>query len=225
MIKESMPAEETSSIRVGLLMRHHIDAVTAVHCAAFPSSIFTRMGRGTVARYYDWQLTGPHDCAALGAWVGDELVGFCFGGVFRGAMSGFLGRNRTYLAFVFCLRPWLILEPLVREQIVGQLRQLRGRRVETAAASNSARTDGASGPSFGILSIAVAPSGRRRGIGRKLMAESEEVATKKGFRRMHLSVRAGNVEAVQFYEQLGWTKIDENCPDSYKMERLIPSIE
>ena len=63
--------------------------VAAVHVAAFPDSALTMLGTEVVRRYYEWQLTGPHDIAALGAFAGAGVEGYCFGGVFRGAMSGF----------------------------------------------------------------------------------------------------------------------------------------
>lgn len=75
-------------IVVGPLRDADLDRVTRIHIAAFRTSALTPLGAGAVRRYYVWQLTGPHDVVALGAWLDGELRGYCFGGVFRGAARG-----------------------------------------------------------------------------------------------------------------------------------------
>ncbi len=67
-----------------------LPALVEIHKAAFPDSALTRLGREAIRRYYEWQLIGPHDVVALGARQGPDLVGFCFGGTFRGATVGWV---------------------------------------------------------------------------------------------------------------------------------------
>lgn len=65
--------------------------IVRVHRAAFPDSALTKLGSEAVRRYYLWLLIGPHDAVNVGAFdLENVLVGFCFGGKFRGALSGFL---------------------------------------------------------------------------------------------------------------------------------------
>ena len=52
--------------------------------------------------------------------------------------------------------------------------------------------------------LAVAPSHRRRGLARQLMAEGEARLTALGCPKLSLQVRAGNAQAVAFYEHLGY---------------------
>ena len=77
------------------LDRSHLPQVAELHRRAFHASLITALGRRVVLRYYEWQLTGPHDVQPLGAFRDQRLVGFCIGGVFRGALSGFVRRNRV----------------------------------------------------------------------------------------------------------------------------------
>jgi len=62
---------------------------------------------------------------------------------------------------------------------------------------------------FGILSIAVAPTAKRQGVGSLLMQRCEQNAREWRAQRMHLTVAVNNCEAIQFYEQLGWEKEGE----------------
>ncbi|MBL9087645.1 MAG: GNAT family N-acetyltransferase [Planctomycetia bacterium] len=52
--------------------------------------------------------------------------------------------------------------------------------------------------------LAVAPSARRLGVGRALMAEAEGVAKALGLARIELDVRAWNDGAARFYAALGY---------------------
>lgn len=55
-----------------------------------------------------------------------------------------------------------------------------------------------------VLIIAVAPSVRRRGIGRTLLAEAERRWAAQGVARAFLDVRADNTPALGLYRSAGW---------------------
>ena len=109
--------KEPDSIRVAELCGNDLPAVAVVHGAAFPESALTKLGPRAVGRYYQWLLTGPHEAASLGIWKDGRLVGFCFGGIFRGALSGFVGNNRWYLAGRVLTHPWLVANPIFRDRL------------------------------------------------------------------------------------------------------------
>jgi ribosomal protein S18 acetylase RimI-like enzyme len=56
--------------------------------------------------------------------------------------------------------------------------------------------------------LAVAPAQRRRGIGRLLMEEAERRLFAERCPKVNLQVRTGNVEAIAFYEALGYAPDD-----------------
>lgn len=143
--------------------------VAHVHRRAFPGGALTVMGHEAVRRYYEWQLLGPHDVVARGAFRDGQLVGFCFGGVFRGALAGFVRKNRVYLLGRLLLRPWLVLTPEVRGRLGAGLKALRAGRNK---AGGSPTVVGPPRRPFGILAIATDPDHARRGVGAHLMAES-----------------------------------------------------
>lgn len=183
------------------LRREDLPGVAAIHLAAFVDSSLTSLGREAVRRYYEWLLNGPHQSRALGAFERHRLVGFSFGGVFNGALTGFLRRNRAYLAVRVATHPWLALSPLFRDRITQAIRLLARRAPATSAAAAPLTT-----PAYGILAIAVEPSHHGTGVGQALMKRNEELARASGFRRMELSVAMSNVQAIRFYERGGWTR-------------------
>lgn len=182
--------------------------VARVHMQAFPDSALTKLGREAVRRYYEWQVTGPHEALNIGVYDQDNLLGFCFGGVFRGALGGFLQKNRAFLVRRVISHPWLLANPLFRERarfaISRLYKQFFPRRASVAAKSSATRPEKA--PSFGILSIAVAPSYQGSGVAQLLMEYLEQVAIERGFTYMDLTVHPSNKRAVRFYEKMGWQR-------------------
>ncbi|MCY0386644.1 GNAT family acetyltransferase [Robbsia sp. Bb-Pol-6] len=56
--------------------------------------------------------------------------------------------------------------------------------------------------------LAVAPSHRGRGLGRRLMAEVETRLAERGCPKLNLQVRASNAAVIAFYRQLGYVQDD-----------------
>src|SRR5262245_16423520 len=56
--------------------------------------------------------------------------------------------------------------------------------------------------------LAVAPTHRRRGLGRQLMREAEERLAAVGCPKINLQVRAGNADVLAFYEAIGY-RVDD----------------
>lgn len=187
------------SVTLRPLVDTDLPSVVDIHLLAFPLSALTNLGHEAVRRYYDWQLTGPHDAIRVGAWSGNELIGFAFCGKFRGATSGFVKKNRVYLLAQVLSRPWLLFGKDFRSRIMVGLKALFSSSAPQAASSAT--------PSFGILAIAVSPAAQGTGAGKLLMAEAERVARERGYGRMNLSVSTRNDQAIAFYEKLGWQKV------------------
>lgn len=55
-----------------------------------------------------------------------------------------------------------------------------------------------------VLTIAVAPAWRRRGVARQLLSRGYQWAQQKGVKKIQLDVRAGNTAAITLYEREGF---------------------
>ncbi len=76
---------------------------------------------------------------------------------------------------------------------------------------------------FGILAIAVHPQRQGLGIGKLLMAEAEDVARRRGFQEMDLTVHPGNRQAVEFYERLNWIRFSKDSVWKGQMKKSLAS--
>lgn len=56
--------------------------------------------------------------------------------------------------------------------------------------------------------LALAPEERGKGLGKALMAEIETRLQQKGCKKMYLMVDPGHPELLDFYAQLGWSKME-----------------
>lgn len=198
----------SGSIEVRVLSTSDLQMITEIHMKAFPDSALMRLGREAVLRYYLWQMTGPHDSVNIGAFKSDNLIGFCFGGIFRGALGGFLDRNRGFLIRQVLTHPWLLFDSLFRERawfacqrLIKRFSPLKSRQLETTT-----KQDPRSIKHFGILSIAVEPHYHGQGIAQQLMEYVEHVARERGFTQMALTVHPSNGRAIRFYEKLDWQR-------------------
>ena len=198
------------------LRTDRLDDLVALHRRAFPDAAITAFGTEAVRRYYAWLMTGPHDAIVMGAWRDGRLIGFCAAGQFRGAMNGFLRRERGYLARHVLVHPRLLFSPLIRDRIRTALRitwrySRVGGRAPVAPPS----------PSFGVLSIATDPDARGAGAGAMLMEEAEARARDEGHRRMTLTVHPDNAHAIAFYERRGWIRDPAQLPWAGAMVREL----
>lgn len=198
--------------------REDLHAVANIHCAAFPSRALSKLGSEAVRRYYDWQLTGPHDCVAVGVRADGDLGAFCFCGVFHGALSGFLDANRTYLGWRILTHPLLVTNSLVRSRI---RLALAGRGARRHTPIGNATGEEAEPRGFRCLSIAVHPRYARRGLARLMFEAVYDEARQRGHREMHLSVDTSNHHAIAVFKSLGWHRVPGGPAWRGQMERVL----
>lgn len=203
-----------------MMTTEDLGLVAKVHKLAFPESFLTRLGKGAVERYYRWQIEGPHDHYLIVAFSGEEMAGFCVGGISRGALSGFLEKNKYYLGVKLISKFWLLFKGNLlkkfRIAFVFFLKKFLPERKRKEESLEKRRD------SFGILSICVIPQVLGLGIAQKIMQSSEIEAIRRGFGKMHLTVDAENHRAIRFYEKLGYVKNENrSCSDTVFMEKFL----
>lgn len=205
------------------LSRGDLGAVTRVHVAAFPEAILTRIGPDVVERYYDWQLSEANDARAIGVYEHDDLVGFAVGGFFRDSLTGFVRANRGLILRSVLKKPWLALDKTFWSRLAMTTDALKRARAKPHV------TPGASGRQpekrkrrrYSVLSIAVDPAHRRKGIGAVLLRAQEERARGLGLPEIGLSVQLDNEAAVRFYLNQGWSKFHPRGAWTGKMTKTL----
>lgn len=187
--------------------------IVEVHLSAFPESALTQIGGETVRRYYEWQMKHAENALIIGAFLKNQMAGFCFAGKFFDATSGFLRRNSLFIFWQIVSHPRLLQNVLIREKTSFGIKVLKKKFFRNSEAKKSKEKQNPHpesinlAESFGILSIAVSRRFQGYGIGQALMRTSEAAARQRNFRQMHLSVHTDNLSAVRFYEKCGWQPI------------------
>lgn len=190
------------------LQSSDLPAVAKVHKSAFPGRALTLLGEEAIGRYYHWVIDGPNDVTAIGLFSTGQLLGFCFGGVFRDTLGGFLANNRQFLLRHIITHPWLATNALFRERIILALRVMwNNLRFSSPPAKPTSRQTQKSGKrDFRILAIAVDPKHQGNGAGKQLILHCETIARGSNYPSMGLSVDTDNAGAIGFYEHLDWYK-------------------
>lgn len=179
-----------------------------LHCEVFSRSPSGRLGPHYAERMLRWFL-GYDAAIVLAAEDGSgRLVGYA-----AGAPVAYGSQMRSDLkatvAGALVRRPWALLDSVVLATMAGYVRQLwrqlRRRRV-TAIEAVPPDASQASHVSqvWSLVTIAVAPSQRRSGIGRRLLAEFEDRSRARGATELSLTVTLDNLEARRFYDRSGW---------------------
>jgi len=193
-----------NEIELKIIKEVDLAEVARIHINAVPESALTKLGHEVVCRYYLRQLTRAYDCYAVAASKNGKLLGFCFGGIFHGALSDFLRINKKFLIKQVFLHPWLLANQIFRDRLIIALHSLKVLPAKKNKPTTSVIKENSR--SFSILSIAVDPFTQSRGVGRILMQAAEKKAIEKGFNQMDLSVNPKNLQAINFYLGLGWVK-------------------
>ncbi len=191
------------AVSVRALTPDDLPAMAEVHRAAFSEAALSLLGNEAVRRYYEWQMEGPHEAESLGAFQGDRLVGLCVGGLFRGAVSGFVRKNVLWLIFRILMTPQIFFTEEMRSRIGIGLRVF----FPKAPPKDAPKIPPAAARGYAILSICTHPDVRGSGAGKALILAAEESAKKNGFERMRLTVHPSNSKAIGFYSSLGWQKL------------------
>lgn len=193
--------------------------VAQIHTHAFPESLITKLGTECIIQYYKWQFESPDKVYAIGAFLDTKMLGFCFGGVFSVALGGFLIRNKSLIIKRLIICPWILFHPaFVRRILRGfslviKFSFFKGNISKEPAVTNDSH--------FGILAIASDPTARGLGVGNLLMSNSEQYAKENNLKKMFLSVNPKNVNAIQFYEHIGWVRVGDKGNWAGKMQKVI----
>lgn len=199
-----------------------LDQVTKIHMDAFRESFLSQVGYDAVQKYYKWLMTPPNECYANCVFNEEELLGFCYAGVFRNAEVHFIKENALFLFGEIITKPQLWFSKMLWKRLGSSVlafsdyfKPRSKEEMRELEAMRKAR--------FGILSIAVDEPHQGLGIGGLLEHEVERTARSKGYSRIVLSVHPDNQKAVKFYKKRGWYEIYPDPTRAWQgyMEKIV----
>jgi ribosomal protein S18 acetylase RimI-like enzyme len=164
-----------------------LDAVVAIHLAAFPSFFLTFLGPRFLRVFYGAVMC---DGIALVAAGNDRVAGFVVGMLDSKSFYRRLLRKR-FLQVAFAIVPAVLRHPSTL------LRVIRRARQRTSEESNGAE----------LMSLAVDPREQHRGAGRALVEAFAARALEAGAGSLWLITDAADNDAVKtFYRSVGFTR-------------------
>ena len=154
------------------------DTLVDIHRAALPNDVLPRLGKRFLGRYFESMLADDSQ-PIIGAFVDDELVGFCQ-----------LSLSPVGIATVLRRQPGCILS--IAAAVVRQPAVFRRGLALAFRRSSDTRV-----PEVSLL--AVSALHQRRGIGKQLVRHAMAVAAGRGFDRIH--TKTANASARAMYER------------------------
>jgi ribosomal protein S18 acetylase RimI-like enzyme len=181
----------TPALSVARLDARHVDAVAAIHRAAFPGFFLSQLGDAFLRLYYR-QFTAASDTIAYTASQHGQPIAFVAGAV---DPSGFYRRlfARRWLSFGVAALPAVLRDPRRLRRV------LRG--------ATHARENPAGSSVAGLFSLAVAPASQGVGVGRALVRAFLDDAAARCCREIRLTTDAAANDAVNaFYHSCGFER-------------------
>ena len=202
--------------------------VARCHCAAFPGSLATALGRKYVAQMLSWYLSSDKTFIFHVRDERGEVAGYCGGMVSDGTLgtgsaSGMAQYSFKAAVWAFATHPWVLWHPEVRAKwplLWKNLLMKLGLRpkVHFSAEEKTARSQS---PQVGLVVIGVDPKHQGKGFGSVLLQEFERMAVEVyGIGSLQLSVLSDNAQAIRAYERNGWRREREQGR-SLSMRKIV----
>ena len=187
-----------------------IDNIARIHVKAFPNSLSSKLGYRYSRKMISWYLEDQRG-ELFHLDESGKVLGYCGGLLItspgrHGSATSVTQYTFNALVFSFLMRPWLIFHPEIKKRLPFIMKNIRlklkpGMPIKPAPESDGNPTFV---PSMGLVVIGVDPEYQGKGYGSILLKEFERRAREKGFRRINLSVRKDNQQAISAYLKNGW---------------------
>lgn len=200
--------------------------VAECHIRVFPDSLSSRLGIKYCIKMISFYLDDDRGLL-FHLEEGHRIYGYCCGIETRN--FGLHGSTTSMTQYTFkslviniMIRPWLLFHPqilhnfpLIRKNIALKLCKREGKK-----RTSPAPPMGNFVPSLGLVAIGVDPLYQGKGYGSLILKEFEKRAGNIGFKRIGLSVRKNNHQAIAAYKKNGW-QINKEGTEELSMYKTI----
>lgn len=205
-----------------------LSRIADCHRAAFPNSLASALGHRYTMSMLSWYLSTDKTFLFH---IDDEqgrCAGYCGGMISDGSLgtgsaSGMAQHTFRAAIWAFATHPWVLFHPEVRakwpvlwKNILMKLGLRKRVHFSPQQKERMARD-----PHAGLVVIGVDPAYQGQGYGSLLLREFERRAVEEyGVRKLQLSVRADNHQAIRAYERNGWVRGEEKGGSLSMWKRL-----
>jgi ribosomal protein S18 acetylase RimI-like enzyme len=172
------------------LTSEHLDEVARIHSAALPEDIASLLGSRFLCRALYPTMFDSAD-ACIGAFAGDELVGFIIFSSDGSLYTNVIKRHFMLMAGTTLVK--MVSVPFL-------MNAFSVARYMISAGSTPGGSE--------LAYIAVSPDHQRRGVGSLLVREGLDRLRSMGIRKLWLKTLESTPENVMFYEALGFRTVE-----------------
>jgi len=195
------------------------------HKKAFPESLSSHLGNRFVKKMLSWYIIDERGIL-FHVEENNEIIGYCGGMVIKkpglpGAATSITQHSFKTFITSFLIRPWLIFHPenlkrisFIKRNLMYKLGLKKVINNKTDIQPSEFKT------SWGLVVIGVSPDYQGKGVGSLLLQEFERLAKLDVVHKMILSVKSGNLKAINSYTKNGW-QTGTKSQDSLNMHKEI----
>ena len=204
---------------------NNLPQIAQCHRKAFPKSFSSQLGQKYCEKMLEWYLS-TNKAFLFHIEENNLCVGYAGGIINDGTLSTGSSSAMTQYSFkegikALLFRPWLWLHPEMRKNYHFLLRNLTMKLgLKKAKRSQTEEVKMQKEPFVGLVVIGVHPDFQGKGFGSALLQEFEKRTLDMGIKKMNLTVKAHNLQAIQSYERNGWVR-NNNMKASLLMEKKI----
>lgn len=194
------------------------------HRTAFPKTLSTAMGQLYVEKMLEWYLVDDRAFIFLLEEDG-QCVGYCGGMKFdgtrrAGSASSMIQHSYNAAVKAILSRPWLLVHPEFISKYRLMLKNVWKRMMSGKEPQSNPPLPVPADPHAGLVVIGVNPFYQGKGYGSKLLQEFEVVSGNMGFKKLNLTVKSENAQAIRSYKSNGW-QIVRNDGKSVTMSKNV----
>lgn len=202
--------------------------IARCHIMAFPNSITSKLGVNSVRAMLGWYLSDDNKFLFyIRNENTNEIQGYCGGYIMDGrdigSATGMIQQSFNETLFALLRKPWLFFHPEVLKKYKFITRNILTRAgLYKHTLNRSLQNIESNIPlTAGLVVIGVNPEFQGKGIGSLLQQEFEVKAKLMGAKRLQLSVRKNNSQAVKSYQRNGYTIQKEEGPSYVMVKELV----
>lgn len=201
-----------------------LNKIVDCHKSAFPNTLSSKLGYTFIHKMMEWYIVSERGVLFHLVNENDEIMGYCGGIITKtpglhGAVSSISQYSFNTFVIAYLKKPWLFLHyenlkkiPQIFKNI---LIKFGFRKINTKQSS------GFFSPFMGLIVIGLQEKFQGKGSGAIILSEFEKRGRNtKGIKKLQLSVKPENFNAIKAYKKNGW-QIDIESENSVRMIKLI----
>lgn len=188
-----------------------LNMIAICHMSAFPDSLSSKMGLKYLRKMIAWYLSDEKKFL-FHIEENNRCIGYCGGMICDGSQamgsaSGMIQYSFNDAVAAILFRPWLLFHRELLEKYSLISKNVKRKFFSKPKKQNARiKSEAEIQPTTGLVVIGVDKAYQGKGYGSMLLTQFEKKSIELGIKKMALTVKSSNKQAIRSYEQNGWIK-------------------